>query len=105
MNDYYQLLGILKTASRADIKKAYRGKIRLYHPDLNAGNIDEATRKTARINEAYDYIMDHLTSSFIVMGVGILHNKLLLKEIAFIMFFVLFPWGIIPRPLGRLKRK
>ena len=33
--DYYQILGIPKDASEADIKKAYRKLARKYHPDIN----------------------------------------------------------------------
>ena len=33
--DYYKILGVDKTATQADIKKAYRKLARKYHPDLN----------------------------------------------------------------------
>ena len=55
--DYYQTLGVTKTASDADIKKAYRALARKYHPDLNPNDAD-AERKFKDINEAYEVLSD-----------------------------------------------
>ncbi|MGC8634653.1 MAG: DnaJ C-terminal domain-containing protein [Candidatus Limnocylindrales bacterium] len=49
--DYYQTLGVPRTASQADIKKAYRRLARQYHPDVNKGKPD-AERRFKEINEA-----------------------------------------------------
>lgn len=53
--DYYKVLGIAKTATEADIKKAYRKLARKYHPDLNP-NDKEAERKFKEINEANEVL-------------------------------------------------
>ncbi|WP_066225471.1 DnaJ C-terminal domain-containing protein [Formosa haliotis] len=53
--DYYKILGIDKTASEADIKKAYRKLARKYHPDLNP-NDKEAEKKFKDINEANEVL-------------------------------------------------
>lgn len=54
--DYYQTLGVDKTASAEDIKKAYRKLVRKYHPDLSKAA--DADRKTKEINEAYGVLGD-----------------------------------------------
>lgn len=55
--DYYSILGVSKTASADDIKKAYRKLARKYHPDINPDN-DEAKRKFQQINEANEVLSD-----------------------------------------------
>lgn len=55
--DYYAVLGVPKTASAEEIKKAYRKLARQYHPDANQG--DKATEeKFKEISEAYDVLSD-----------------------------------------------
>ncbi|GAB4037127.1 DnaJ C-terminal domain-containing protein [Spirosoma jeollabukense] len=53
--DYYSILGIPKTASDEDIKKAYRKLARKHHPDLNP-NDPEANKKFQQINEANEVL-------------------------------------------------
>ncbi|MBL0359095.1 MAG: J domain-containing protein [Chitinophagaceae bacterium] len=55
--DYYKVLGIDKTASEEDIKKAYRKLARKLHPDLNP-NDKEAHKKFQAINEANEVLSD-----------------------------------------------
>jgi len=53
--DYYKALDITKTATEAEIKKAYRKLARKYHPDLNP-NDKEAEKKFKEINEANEVL-------------------------------------------------
>ena len=55
--DYYSILGIDKTATPADIKKAYRKLARKYHPDLNPNN-EDSKKNFQRINEANEVLSD-----------------------------------------------
>ncbi len=55
--DYYEVLGISKTASDDEIKKAYRKEAKKYHPDLNPGD-KTAEVKFKEINEAYEVLSD-----------------------------------------------
>jgi len=55
--DYYKILGLPKTASQDEIKKAYRKLARKHHPDLNP-NDKEAHKKFQQINEANEVLSD-----------------------------------------------
>ncbi len=55
--DYYEVLGIDKSADEASIKKAYRTLAKKYHPDMNPGD-KEAEQKFKEVNEAYAVLSD-----------------------------------------------
>jgi curved DNA-binding protein len=55
--DYYETLGVARTANEAEIKKTYRKLARKYHPDLNPNN-KQAEEKFKQIQEAYEVLSD-----------------------------------------------
>jgi len=58
LNECYEILGIKPGASEEEIKKAYRRKSLIYHPDRNNNSI-ESTEMFKKINAAYDKISNH----------------------------------------------
>ena len=56
-NDYYTVLGIPKTATDKEIKRAYRKAALKYHPDKNKGD-KKAEEKFQKISEAYEVLHD-----------------------------------------------
>jgi len=54
--DYYEVLGVNRTASKEDIKKAFRQKAKLYHPDVSKEPDAESKFKT--LGEAFDVLSD-----------------------------------------------
>lgn len=54
--NYYKILDIARTATTEDIKRAYRGKAKVMHPDVN--NSPKANELFLIINEAYEVLID-----------------------------------------------
>lgn len=54
--DYYELLGVSRSASEDEIKKAFRKLARKYHPDVNRDDPKAAEAKFKEINEAYEVL-------------------------------------------------
>ena len=55
--DYYEVLGVDKSATDQDLKRAYRKLAKKYHPDANPGN-KEAEEKFKEASEAYAVLSD-----------------------------------------------
>jgi len=55
-DDYYQILGVSKTASREEIQKAYRQLARKYHPDFNQSDPEGAKARFQEVQEAFDVL-------------------------------------------------
>ncbi len=57
VKDYYEVLGVPRTASQKEVSAAFRKLARKYHPDVNAGN-KEAEARFKEVSEAHDVLSD-----------------------------------------------
>ncbi|MRR52051.1 MAG: molecular chaperone DnaJ, partial [Rhodocyclaceae bacterium] len=56
--DYYEVLGVPKTAAPDQVKAAYRALAKKFHPDMNRDDPKAAEEKFKEISEAYEVLMD-----------------------------------------------
>ena len=70
MRDPYEVLGVSRSASEEEIKKAYKALSRKYHPDANINNPnkDQAEEKFKEIQQAYQQIMKEKTEGYSYQG-------------------------------------
>lgn len=93
--DYYDILGVSKNASAADIKKTYRKLALKYHPDQNKGN-KAAEAKFKEISEAYAVLSDsEKKKNYDMFGAEGFQNKFSQEDI-----FSGFDFGSIFREFG-----
>ncbi len=69
MKDYYKILGVEKSASEAEIKKAYRHLAMKYHPDRNPKDPKAAEEKFKEVKEAYEVLSDPQKRELVDRGV------------------------------------
>ncbi len=67
-NNYYEILGVSRSASFAEIKTAYYRLVRLYHPDLNPSDL-ESQDKFCQLTEAYQVLQDPERRSLHNLGI------------------------------------
>ena len=72
MRDPYEVLGVSRSATEEEIKKAYKSLSRKYHPDANINNPrkEEAEEKFKEIQQAYQQVMKERTEGYSYQGGG-----------------------------------
>lgn len=56
--DHYAVLGVSRSAGKADLKRSYKALARQWHPDKNLDNLEEATAAFAKVGRAYEVLSD-----------------------------------------------
>ena len=56
---HFSILGVTPNSTKVEIKKAYLEQVKIWHPDVNSANVDNATDKMKIINEAYELLKDY----------------------------------------------
>ena len=56
--DYYSILGVMPWSEQKEIDVAYKGKVKIYHPDVYSGDKQYAEEEIKKINEAYAVLKD-----------------------------------------------
>ena len=93
-SNYYDILGIDKNANAEDIKKAYRKKSMLTHPDRNRDDPD-ANSKFQQVSEAYDILSDKQKRQMYDMGgIGVMGEGMSEEDIINIFTSTLFSGGL-----------
>lgn len=80
--NYYEILGVSKTASQEEIKKAYRKLALKYHPDRNPHKKQEAEEKFKEISQAYAVLSDpEKRKQYDMFGDNVFHQKFTHEDI------------------------
>ncbi len=74
MKNYYEILEINKSASKDEIKSAYKKLALKYHPDKNITNKEEAEKKFKEVSEAYEVLSDNQKKNNYDNGSNIIFN-------------------------------
>lgn len=74
MKNYYEILEINKSASKDEIKSAYKKLALKYHPDKNINNKEEAEKKFKEVSEAYEVLSDNQKKNNYDNGNNVIFN-------------------------------
>ena len=79
--DYYEVLGVSKTATDDELKKAYRKLAKQYHPDANPNNKEEAEKKFKEIVQQTIWDMPHIKKHWhLIQDSAVVNQRFIKKE-------------------------